>query len=71
MARLTERLLCRPEILFALLHGSFVLDGPFRDVDVALYSDPELLEAMNFSEYEIDLGVQLESGFVCRCSGAQ
>jgi predicted nucleotidyltransferase len=59
MAWLTERLLCRPEILFALLHGSFVRDGPFRDVDVALYSDPALLGAMTFREYEIDLGVRL------------
>jgi uncharacterized protein len=56
---LTECLLCRPEILFALLHGSFVLDGLFRDVDVALYAAPALLEGMTFREYEIDLGVQL------------
>ena len=26
-----------PEITFALLHGSFVQDGPFRDIDLALY----------------------------------
>ncbi len=34
---LREALLKKEEILFAYLHGSFIKDGPFRDIDVAVY----------------------------------
>ena len=37
---LMELLLKRDEIIFAYLHGSF-LEGPFRDIDVAVYVDSE------------------------------
>jgi len=30
-------LLRRDEVVFAYLHGSFLEDGPFRDVDIAVY----------------------------------
>jgi len=36
-AMLREALLKKKEILFAYLHGSFIGDGPFRDIDVAVY----------------------------------
>ncbi|NJE49403.1 nucleotidyltransferase domain-containing protein [Thermococcus sp. 9N3] len=32
----------RDEIAFAYLHGSFLEDGPFRDVDVAVYVGTEV-----------------------------
>ncbi|EEB73691.1 nucleotidyltransferase domain-containing protein [Thermococcus sp. AM4] len=38
---LRELLLRRDEIIFAYLHGSF-LEGPFRDIDVAVYVDSEV-----------------------------
>jgi len=34
---LRESLMGHEEILFAYIHGSFLEDGPFRDVDVAVY----------------------------------
>ena len=37
---LRERLLGRPEILVACLHGSFQERLPFRDIDVAVWVDP-------------------------------
>ena len=36
-ATLREALLKKEEILFAYLHGSFIGDGPFRGIDVAVY----------------------------------
>ncbi|GAB6101043.1 nucleotidyltransferase domain-containing protein [Thermococcus atlanticus] len=35
-----EFLMGREEVLFAYLHGSF-LSGPFRDIDIAVYTDGE------------------------------
>lgn len=56
---LEELLQNRSEILFALLHGSFLAGGPFRDVDLALYVDPESIGSATFREYESDLAVRL------------
>lgn len=38
--QLRDLLRNRPEILFALLHRSFLAGGLFRDVDLALYLEP-------------------------------
>lgn len=56
--QLKDLLQNRSEILFALLHGSFLAGGPFRDVDLALYVDPGSIGSARFREYESDLGVR-------------
>lgn len=48
----------RPEIRFALLHGSFLAGGSFRDMDLALYLDPAQVGAEAFRDYEVKQGVQ-------------
>lgn len=48
----------RPEVLFALLHGSFPTGGPFRDVDLALYLEPEIVHRESFRDYELEQGVR-------------
>ena len=57
---LNARLIHRPEILFAYVHGSLV-DGimPFRDVDVALYVDPAWGREHDLFTYETKLAVEL------------
>ncbi|RMH07062.1 MAG: hypothetical protein D6704_05785 [Nitrospirae bacterium] len=35
-----------------LLYGSFVEGGPFRDVDLAVYLDPEVVSSQRFRDYE-------------------
>ncbi|WP_297418753.1 nucleotidyltransferase domain-containing protein [Thermococcus sp.] len=35
--KLRKALMGRSEVLFAYLHGSFLEEGPFRDIDVAVY----------------------------------
>ncbi|WP_297507605.1 nucleotidyltransferase domain-containing protein [Thermococcus sp.] len=37
ISKLREALVKKDEVLFAYLHGSFLDDGPFRDIDVAVY----------------------------------
>ncbi len=37
LALVREELLRRPEILFAYVHGSFVKEKEFRDIDVGIY----------------------------------
>ena len=66
--QIKHRLQERPEILLALLHGSFLTGGLFRDVDLALYLGPGMIrrEAVRDSELEqgvrwsADLGVPID-----------
>ena len=60
-AALTRELAARPEIVFAYLHGSFASDGPYRDVDVAVWVDPAL-EPEHGTRYALDLALALEGG---------
>jgi uncharacterized protein len=50
----------RPEIVFAYAHGSFVGEGPFRDLDIAAWVDPGLPAAQDPVEYEIGVSLALE-----------
>jgi uncharacterized protein len=61
MDRLQALLRGRSEILAGILHGSFEAGGPFRDVDLALYIDPDRIEGATFREYETDLGVRFSA----------
>jgi uncharacterized protein len=49
----------RPEILFAYAHGSFLEDGRFRDLDVAVFLRPEFIAGKS-PFYETDLGSELQ-----------
>ncbi|MES4786407.1 MAG: nucleotidyltransferase domain-containing protein [Nitrospiraceae bacterium] len=59
VCELKEALHQRPEALFALLHGSFIAEGPFRDIDLAVYVNSSAAKGVSFREYEIDLAVAL------------
>lgn len=56
--RLKTVLQNRPEIRFALLHGSFLAAVPFRDLDLALYLDPARVRQESFRVYELNQGIQ-------------
>jgi len=56
--QLKDLLQGRPEILLAILHGSFLAGGPFRDVDLALYMNPGLMGNETFRDYEMERGVR-------------
>jgi uncharacterized protein len=55
----------RPEIMFALLHGSFLDGGPYRDVDVAIWLDPLRTTAAQRFQYALDLSVDLSATLGC------
>lgn len=48
LERLSKALETRSEILFAYAHGSFLEDGPFRDLDLAVYLEPAALPPSRF-----------------------
>ena len=48
-----------PDVLFAYAHGSFVTDGPFRDLDVAIFLPPETVSSSDF-HYEMQMESQIE-----------
>ncbi len=49
----------RPEVVLALLHGSFSKGGAYRDIDVAVWLDPERLSPDERFRYALDLSVHL------------
>jgi predicted nucleotidyltransferase len=55
--QLRDRLLARPEIAFAYLHGSFVEGLPYHDIDVAVYLNPAWTG--DAFEYEMSLSTEL------------
>jgi hypothetical protein len=55
----------RPEILLAVLHGSFTRGGAYRDVDVAVWLDPGRLSRAERFRYALDLSVHLEVRLGC------
>ena len=57
--RLTSALLLRPEIVFAYLHGSFVDGGRYRDIDVAVYIDPDKAVVLDGFDYAFEASVDL------------
>jgi len=48
------------EILFATLHGSFLLDVPFEDIDVAVYLREGSVGAEEYLRYAFRLADELE-----------
>jgi hypothetical protein len=56
--QLSDLLQNRSEILLAMVHGSFLAGGPFRDVDLALYLDPGGIRREVFRHYEVEQGVR-------------
>ncbi|MBI2265624.1 MAG: nucleotidyltransferase domain-containing protein [Armatimonadetes bacterium] len=55
IATITNHLSGREEVVFAYLHGSFQKRGLFRDIDIAVFSNPG-----KDLTYELELGVALE-----------
>ena len=49
----------RPEIVLALLHGSFPKGGAYRDIDVAVWLGSSRLSRDERFRYALDLSVQL------------
>jgi len=47
----------RGDIIFALLHGSFIREKTFRDIDIAIFLDPIPDSPLN---YELDLSTKLD-----------
>ncbi|MEQ9713905.1 MAG: nucleotidyltransferase domain-containing protein [Candidatus Asgardarchaeum sp.] len=56
--RLKGDLQKRDDIIFAVLHGSFIESEYFRDIDIAIYVKPCAKEYL-FKEYVIDLSLSL------------
>ena len=62
---LKRELGARPEIVLALLHGSFPQGRAYRDIDVAVWLDPGRLSPDERFRYALDLSVQLHLRLGC------
>jgi len=64
-ASLQRQLEARPEIVLALLHGSFARGATYRDIDVAVWLDPDRLPRDERFRYALDLSVSLQLELSC------
>ena len=60
LGKVTELLCRRPEVVFAYAHGSFVGEGTYRDLDIAVWVNPCMTADQDPLEYEIGLSLVLE-----------
>ncbi len=62
--KLPELLLAENSVLFAYLHGSFTKEGPFRDIDLAVYFDDNIpkVEMLN-KELKLEADVESALGY--------
>lgn len=58
--RLRELLSAHPEIRLAYLLGSFLSPRPFRDIDIAIYLEPEFFQSVDPLRYCFRLADELE-----------
>jgi hypothetical protein len=56
---LRRELEARPEVVLAVLHGSFTRGEPYRDIDVAVWLDSGRLSRDERFRYALDLSVHL------------
>lgn len=50
----------RKEIIFGYIHGSFLEELPYRDIDIALYLDESIVHEEEQLDYCIELGARAE-----------
>lgn len=64
--KLAESLEKRDEIIFAYIHGSFAEGLPFRDIDVAIYVNENIVPPDDAIDYGLKITaiVELETGLV-------
>ena len=53
------RLQARPEIVFAVLHGSFPAGDHYRDIDVAVWVVPSARPETGWHRYAVDVAAEL------------
>ena len=56
---LRRQLQGRPEVVFAVLHGSFATEGPYRDIDVAVWVVPSARPDTGWHRYAVGLAAEL------------
>lgn len=49
-----------PAVVFAYLHGSFLEERGFHDIDIAIYVDPVLVPREKALDYELSLSANLD-----------
>ncbi|WP_051276629.1 nucleotidyltransferase domain-containing protein [Desulfovirgula thermocuniculi] len=50
----------RREIIFAYLFGSFIAEPFFRDIDIGIYLQEDVVPREKALDYELSLGAELE-----------
>jgi len=57
--KLKRKLSSRGEIIFCYIHGSFLDDYPFHDIDIAIYVDQKKIKPQQAFDYSFQLSLNL------------
>lgn len=57
--KIKQVLRSRTEIIFSYIHGSFLDNFPFRDIDVAIYIDSITIKKDQAFDYTVQLSIEL------------
>jgi len=55
----------REEILFSYLHGSFIENSYFRDVDISIFIEENKISKNDILKYELSLSSELQARVKC------
>jgi len=58
--KIRDILINESDVLFAYLHGSFISQEEFNDIDIALYLDEKIMKEIRPIDFEITLALELE-----------
>lgn len=63
--QLKSLLISRNEIIFSYIHGSFLDEFPFRDIDISLYVDSKKIDSQHAFDYsfQLSLDVSKQTGY--------
>lgn len=57
---LKDLLQVKNDIIFTYIHGSFLLNLPFHDIDLAIFVNETAVNELSCLDYEIQLSIELE-----------
>ncbi|MDI6735512.1 MAG: nucleotidyltransferase domain-containing protein [bacterium] len=60
VSKLSKIILQKSDITFAYIHGSFLTQERFNDIDIALYVKEKVMDKINVVDFEIDLSLEIE-----------
>ncbi len=60
ISKIGSKLFEKEEIIFAYIYGSFI-ESNFRDIDIGVYLDENIIQMNKYLDYSLELSLELET----------